>query len=101
MIASSAAAEKDKRPPHSAPPSPAHSREAGIQFCLGSASPEFTNEVQHLLRGVLQWGADTSSCHWRTDARLPAFKPKDGRSSKSRQLWIARHRRSLGNCGAM
>jgi hypothetical protein len=32
-----------------------------------------------------------------TDARLPTFKPTVARSGKSRQLWIARHRRSLAN----
>src|SRR5262245_52048924 len=58
-------------------------------------SPEFTNEVQHLLREVLPWDASTSSCHWTTDARLPVFKPMDKRSGKSLQLWIARHRPSL------
>src|SRR5262245_8541501 len=66
------------------------------QRCAAAyGSPEFTNEVQHLLREVLPWGASTSSCHWTTDARLPGFKPMDKRSSKSLQLWIARHRPSL------
>src|SRR5215510_11442374 len=62
---------------------------------VSTGSPEFTNEVQHLLREVLPWGASTSSCHWTTDARLPGFKPMDKRSGKSLQLWIARHRPSL------
>ncbi len=75
----------------------AHSRASGNPKppARDSGSPKFTNEVQHLLREVLQWGANTSSCHWRTDARLPDFRPTGARSGKSRQLWIARHRPSL------
>src|SRR4051794_20139688 len=61
----------------------------------GYGSPEFTNEVQHLLQGVLPWGVDTNNCHWTTAARLPSFKPPGARFGKSLQLWIARHRRSL------
>ena len=32
--------------------------------------PEFTNEVQHLLKGVLRWDAATSSYRWMTDAKI-------------------------------
>ncbi|WP_258237992.1 NAD(P)-binding domain-containing protein [Pseudomonas aeruginosa] len=60
-------------------------------------SPEFTNEVQHFQLEVLPWGGLTSSSPWRSDARLPGFRPVAARSGKSRQLWIARHQRSLGS----
>src|SRR5260370_33496985 len=77
----------------------ARSRESGnpvaSQNALRTGSPKFTNEVQHLLRRVLRWDASTDSCHWRTAARLPDFKPKGDRPGKSRQLWIARHRAFL------
>src|ERR1700757_1034631 len=63
----------------------------------GYGSPEFTNEVQHFLEEVLPWGGVTSSYPLTIDARLPAFRPMAARSGKSRQLWIARHQRSLGN----
>src|SRR5581483_10578385 len=63
----------------------------------GYGSPEFTNEVQHFLEGVLPWGGTTASFHWKTDARLPSFKKPGIRSGKSLQLWIARHQRLLGS----
>src|SRR5262249_62137661 len=73
--------------------SSAHSRGSGNP--AKNWVPEFTNEVQHLLREVLQWETNTTSSHWKSDARLPGFKPKDTRCGKLRQLWIARHRQSL------
>ena len=44
--------------------------------------PKFTNEVQHLVKRVLPWGAATSSYHWKTAARLPSFKPMGNRSGR-------------------
>ena len=64
---------------------------AGIQNCV-----DRVNEVQHLLEEVLPWDGATASFHWTTAARLPAFKKPGNRSGKSRQLWIARHRRFSG-----
>jgi hypothetical protein len=60
-------------------------------------SPEFTNEVQHFLLEELPWGGVTASFPLKIDARLPGFLPMAARSGKSRQLWIARHQRFLGN----
>ena len=62
-----------------------------------SGFPEFTNEVQHLFEGVLRCIGGTDSCLWKSGADLPVFKAKGGRSGRSRQLWIARHRRLLAN----
>jgi hypothetical protein len=39
----------------------------------------------------LPWDANTNSSHWKTDARLPDFRPKGDRSGKLRQVWIARN----------
>src|SRR5690348_13460516 len=82
------------------PPTPLIPAKAGIQLDLSiwhisARSPEFTNEVQHLLVGVLPWDGGTNSFPWKTDVRLPAFRPMAVRSGKSRQLFIARRRRSL------
>jgi hypothetical protein len=45
-----------------------------------SPSPEFTNEVQHLLEEVLPWGGVAVSYPSTIDARLPAYRPMAGRS---------------------
>ena len=58
--------------------------------------PEFTNEVQHLSK-VLQWESNMSTCHWMNGAGLPVFMKTGNPSAKSRQLWIARHRRFLAS----
>jgi hypothetical protein len=58
--------------------------------------PEFRNEVQHQLR-VLRWANDTASSAWKSAARLPSYSRPAIQSAKSRQLWIARHRASLGS----
>src|SRR5690606_5883863 len=58
-------------------------------------SPEFTSEVQHICRGVLPWDAGIGSYRWTIDARLRVYIAAAPRSGRSRQLWIARHRRSL------
>src|SRR5690349_3241578 len=60
---------------------PARSRESGDQcrcaMWKGSAGfPEFTNEVQHLLAGVLPWDAGTINSRWKSAVRLPAYKPR-------------------------
>jgi hypothetical protein len=58
--------------------------------------PKFTNEVQHPDKVVLPWQAVTDTSHWKSDARLPGFMKPGNRIGKSLQLWIARHRRSVG-----
>jgi hypothetical protein len=59
-------------------------------------SPEFTNEVQHP-HEVLPWETGTDSSILRSGARLPGFAKPGNRSGRSLQLWIARHRASLGS----
>jgi hypothetical protein len=57
-----------------------HSREifvisakARIQaFFKVAGCADFTNEVQHLLWGVLRWNANIGTSAWRSGARLPA-----------------------------
>ena len=63
---------------------------------LAPGSPEFTNEVQHLSK-VLQWESNMNTCHWMNGAGLPVFMKTGNPSAKSRQLWIARHRRFLAS----
>ena len=60
-----------------------------------AGSPEFTNEVQHHAK-VLPWRELQPASILKTDARLPGFMKPATRSAKSRQLWIARHRRLSG-----
>ena len=59
-------------------------------------SPKFTNEVQHLVK-VLPWDATRHNSPLKTAVKWPAYTPRDTRSAKLRQLWIARHRRWLEN----
>jgi hypothetical protein len=57
-------------------------------------SPKFTNEVQHLYK-VLLWDKDTINLTLKSGAKLPDYVPRNVRSGKSLQLWIARHRQLL------
>src|SRR6478672_8613577 len=59
--------------------------------------PDFTNEVQHLLAGVLRWDSHISTLDWTNGARLPSGARPGNRSGKSRRLWIARHQALLGS----
>src|SRR6266704_3947208 len=59
--------------------------------------PEFTNEVQHPIRGVLRWDPSMVSSRLRRDVRLPGVATPGNRSGKWRQVWIARHRALLGS----
>ena len=58
--------------------------------------PRLTNEVQHLVR-VLPWEIDTVTSPLKSGVRLPDYMPRPVRSGRSLQVWIARHRRSLGS----
>ncbi len=60
-----------------------------------NSHPKFTNEVQHLVR-VLPWDETINRSRLQNGAKLPSYTPPGARSGKSRQLWIARHQRSLG-----
>ena len=71
------------------------SRAAGVACRPGFA--DFTNEVQHLLQGVLQCEGHIGTSAWRNAASLPSAAQPGNRSGKSRQLWIARHRASLAS----
>jgi hypothetical protein len=44
----------------------------------------------------LQWANDTANSAWKSAARLPSYSRPAIRSARSRQLWIARQRASLG-----
>ena len=61
----------------------------------GTGSPKFTNEVQHLVK-VLPWDATIHISPLKTAVKWPAYTPRDTRSAKLRQLWIARHRGGSG-----
>ena len=56
--------------------------------------PKFTNEVQHLVK-VLPWETNINNSPLKNDVKLPDYVPRDTHSAKSRQVWIARHRRLL------
>ena len=58
--------------------------------------PKLTNEVQHLVK-VLSWESITDMSPLKKGVQLPAYKPRGGRSGRSQQLWIARHRQWLGS----
>ena len=58
--------------------------------------PRLTNEVQHLVR-VLPWEIDIVTSPLKSGVRLPDYRPRAVRSGRSLQVWIARHRRSLGS----
>ena len=62
------------------------------KFKLGG--PKLTNEVQHLVK-VLSWEKDMDMSPLKRGVKLPDYKPRDTRSAKSRQVWIARHRQWL------
>ena len=57
-----------------------------------SSFPRFTNEVQHLAK-VLPWDSDTRRSALKSGVRLPDYVPREPRSGRSLQVWIARHRR--------
>jgi len=57
----------------------------------GAGSPEFSNEVQHLVR-VLEWDRDIDSSVLRRGSSLPGYVPRGSRSGRSLRVWIARHR---------
>ena len=54
---------------------------------------KLTNEVQHLVK-VLSWERVMDMSPLKRGVRLPDYKPRDTRSAKSRQVWIARHLQS-------
>ena len=56
---------------------------------MASRFPKFTNEVQHQSK-VLAWCID--SLAKMNEFSLPSYTPRDYRTGKSQQLWIARHR---------
>ena len=58
--------------------------------------PKLTNEVQHLVK-VLSWEKDMDMSPLKRGVKLPDYKPRDTRSAKLRQVWIARHRQWLGS----
>ena len=62
----------------------------------GDGFPRLTNEVQHLVR-VLPWEIDIVTSPLKSGVRLPDYRPRAVRSGRSLQVWIARHRRSLGS----
>ena len=65
---------------------------------LQHPSPGFpaklTNEVQHLVK-VLTWEKDIGISPLKNDVKWPVYTVRDTQSAKSRQVWIARHRRLL------
>ena len=50
---------------------------------------KLTNEVQHLVK-VLSWERVMDMSPLKRDVKWPDYKPRDTRSAKSRQIWIAR-----------
>ena len=58
--------------------------------------PRFTNEWQHL-KMVLPWELNTARSPLKSGVKWPVFPPRDTRSGKSLQVWIARHRQYLGS----
>ncbi len=56
--------------------------------------PKLTNEVQHLYK-VLLWERDTSNWTLKSGVRYPDYSPREPRSGKLLQLWIASRRQSL------
>ena len=59
-------------------------------------SPRFPNEVQHQLK-VLPWELNTARSPLKSGVKWPVFAPRDTRSGKSLQVWIAHHRQYLGS----
>ena len=57
---------------------------------------KFTNEVQHLVK-VLSWEELIDMSVSSRGVRLPDYMPRDYRSAKSQQVWIARHQQWLGS----
>src|SRR5579864_7854395 len=85
---------------YSSPPRPFDKLRTGVQgqpHVTGPGFADFTNEVQHLLSGVLRWDKHISISVWKNGARFPSVARLGSRSAKLRQLWIARHRASLGS----
>ena len=61
-----------------------------------SGRPKLTNEVQHRVK-VLSWESVMARSPLKSGVRLPAYKPRGGRSGRSLQIWVARHRPWLGS----
>ena len=57
---------------------------------------KLTKEVQHLVK-VLSWERVMDMSPLKSDVKWPDYKPRDTRSAKSRQVWIARHLQWLGS----
>ena len=70
---------------------------AGTHIFQKTGPREFTNEVQHSLRGVLQWGpGSTGISRLKRGVRLPGVIRPGNLSGRSLQRWIASHRALLG-----
>ena len=62
----------------------------------GKSPPRFPNEVQHHLK-VLPWELNTARSPLKSGVKWPVFAPRDTRSGKLLQVWIAHHRQYLGS----
>ena len=67
-----------------------HWQELRICQLRDSRFPKLTNEVQHQVK-VLSWEQNIGISPLKSGVKWPVYAPRDTRSAKSRQVWIARH----------